>query len=94
MASLAQGIVGGDMAWPLIVAGMLAWGLSELAWRSHVRNSVSYFAMQTPLAWPQALMAAGALLLAAALLARLLRLLIGDAPDLDTDAGSATARAE
>jgi uncharacterized oligopeptide transporter (OPT) family protein len=23
MASLAQGIVGGDMAWPLIVAGIL-----------------------------------------------------------------------
>ena len=23
MASLAQGIVGGDMAWPLVIAGML-----------------------------------------------------------------------
>ncbi len=78
----------------LVVAVMLSWGLIELAWRSHVRNSVSYFAMQTPLAWPQALMATGAVLLAAALVARLLRLLIGDAPDLATDAGSATARAE
>jgi len=78
----------------LVVAGMLSWGLIELAWRSHVRNSVSYFAMQTPLAWPQAAMAAGAVLLSAALVARLLRLLIGDAPDLATDAGSATARAE
>jgi len=78
----------------LVVASMLAWGLAELAWRSHVRNSVSYFAMQTPLAWPQALMATGAVLLACALLARLLRLLIGDPPDLSTDAGSATARAE
>ena len=78
----------------LVVAVMLSWGLIELAWRSHVRNSVSYFAMQTPLAWPQAMMAAGAVLLAAALVARLLRLLIGDPPELATDAGSATARAE
>ena len=78
----------------LVVAAMLSWGLIELAWRSHVRNSVSYFAMQTPLAWPQAAMAAGAVLLSAALVARLLRLLIGDPPDLATDAGSATARAE
>jgi len=78
----------------LVVAIMLSWGLIELAWRSHVRNSVSYFAMQTPLAWPQAIMAAGAVLLSAALVARLLRLLIGDAPDLATDASSATARAE
>lgn len=78
----------------LVVAGMLSWGLAELAWRSHVRNSVSYFAMQTPLAWPQALMAAGASLLALALVARLIRLLIGEPPDLATDAGSASARAE
>lgn len=78
----------------LVVAVMLSWGLIELAWRSHVRNSVSYFAMQTPLVWPQAAMAAGAVLLAAALVARLLRLLIGDPPELATDAGSATARAE
>ena len=78
----------------LIVAGMLAWGLAELAWRSHVRNSVSYFAMQTPLAWPQAMMAAGAALLALALLARLIRLLIGEAPELGSDAESASAKVQ
>lgn len=78
----------------LAVASMLTWGLGELAWRSLVRHSVSYFAMQTPLAWPQAMMAAGALLLALALLARLLRLLIGDPPDLGSDAESASARVQ
>ena len=76
------------------VASTLAWGLCELAWRSYVRKSVSYFVMQTPLAWPQALMALGAVLLALALVARALRLVIGEAPDLGTDSGSATARAE
>lgn len=78
----------------LVVAGMLAWGLSELAWRSHVRNSVSYFAMQTPLVWPQAMMAAGALLLALALVARLIRLLIGDPPDVGSEADAASARVQ
>ena len=73
---------------------MLFRSLAELAWRSHARSSVSYFVMQTPLAWPQGLMAFGAVLLALALLARAIRLLIGDAPDLGTDSGLATARAE
>jgi hypothetical protein len=40
------------------------------------------------------MMAAGALLLALALLARLLRLLIGDPPDLGSDAESASARVQ
>ncbi len=66
----------------LAITTILAYGLIELAIRSAERNSRSYFTMQTPLAWPQGLLAAAIVLLALALVARAIRILIGDAPDL------------
>ena len=69
----------------LWVSGLLTVGLIEQSWRSHVRHTVSYFVMQTPMWIPQALVALGALMLSLALLARLLRLAMGDAPDLADD---------
>jgi hypothetical protein len=59
--------------------------LIEQAWRSHVRHTVSYFVMQTPMWIPQAMVALGAFMLWLALLARLVRLIIHDAPDLADD---------
>ena len=66
----------------LAIATMLAYGLVELAIRSAERNSRSYFSMQTPLAWPQGLLAASVVLLALALVARALRIVIDEPPDL------------
>jgi TRAP-type C4-dicarboxylate transport system permease small subunit len=73
----------------LVVTSLLAFGLIELAIRSAERNSRSYFVMQTPLAWPQGVLAASVVLLALALVARLIRLALGDAPDIaeERDAG-------
>jgi TRAP-type C4-dicarboxylate transport system permease small subunit len=69
----------------LYISGLLTVGLIEQAWRSHVRHTVSYFVMQTPMWIPQAFVALGAFMLSLALLARLLRWVIGDAPDLADD---------
>jgi TRAP-type C4-dicarboxylate transport system permease small subunit len=69
----------------LYISGLLTVGLIEQAWRSHVRHTVSYFVMQTPMWIPQALVALGAFMLWLALLARLVRLIIHDAPDLADD---------
>jgi TRAP-type C4-dicarboxylate transport system permease small subunit len=66
----------------LYISGLLTVGLIELTWRSHVRKTVSYFVMQTPMWIPQALVALGAFMLSLALLARLVRLILHDAPDL------------
>jgi len=63
------------------VASILCYGMIELALRSLERGSKSYFVMETALYIPQAMLAISAILLTLALLARLLRLLIGDAPD-------------
>lgn len=65
----------------LCVAGFLAYGLIELATRSYSLNSVSYFAMKTPLFIPQAGLALSISLLALALAARALRILTGAAPE-------------
>ena len=69
----------------LAITSVLAYGLVELAIRSAERNSRSYFTMQTPLAWPQGLLAAAVVLLALALVARAIRIVIGDAPDLEEE---------
>lgn len=68
----------------LAVTAILTYGMIELALRSFERSSRSYFVMQTPLYIPQSLLAVSAILLFLALLSRLLRLLINDAPDLAT----------
>jgi TRAP-type C4-dicarboxylate transport system permease small subunit len=70
----------------LWIAGFLAAGLAELAWRSHQLKSVSYFAMQTPMWIPQAALTTGVALLWLALLARALRLLAGLEPETATGA--------
>lgn len=67
----------------LAVTALLAYGLIDLALRSFERGSKSYFVMQTPLAWPQGALAVSVVLLLLALVARLVRLLINDPPDLE-----------
>jgi TRAP-type C4-dicarboxylate transport system permease small subunit len=78
----------------LVVTVILSYGLIELAMRSHARNSRSYFVMQTPLAIPQALLAASIVLLALALLARALRILINEAPDVPDERSAGEGAAE
>ena len=56
------------------VTTVLAYGLIALAWKSYVLSSVSYFAMKTPMAIPQGLVAASVCILLVGLLARALRL--------------------
>jgi TRAP-type C4-dicarboxylate transport system permease small subunit len=72
----------------LSVVTLLVSGLIDLAYRSHLRGSVSYFVMQTPLWVPQSLLALSAILLWLALLARAIRLLLGEPPEHAADASS------
>jgi TRAP-type C4-dicarboxylate transport system permease small subunit len=65
----------------LAVAGILCGALADLALRSRALNSVSYYAMQTPLWVPQGLLAASVAILALALAARLARLAAGLPPE-------------
>ncbi|MEN9774452.1 MAG: hypothetical protein RL322_1522 [Pseudomonadota bacterium] len=67
------------------VVTLLVKGLIDLAWRSFERGSVSYYVMQTPLWVPQSLLAASALILWLALLARAIRLVLGVAPERAPD---------
>lgn len=53
--------------------------------RTYVLGSVSYFPSETPLAWPQTALTFGICLLTLALSARLIRLLIGEAPQKGMD---------
>ncbi len=48
---------------------------------TYQRGSLSYFPSETPLAWPQTAMAVGISLISLALFARLIRLVIGEAPE-------------
>lgn len=71
---------GADLACTLAgvwIAGFLCAGLFELARRSYELDSVSYFAMKTPLWVPQGILTVGIGLLLLALLARALRLIAG-----------------
>lgn len=63
------------------VVGYLTWALGLLAWSSYRDAAVTFTATATPLAIPQAALTLGAAMLALQLLARLLRLLIGEAPE-------------
>ena len=65
----------------LVTALFLAAALVRYTGGTALRGTVSYFPSQTPLVIPQALLAAGPVTLALALLARLVRLLRGDGPD-------------
>lgn len=53
--------------------------------RTYELGSVSYFPSETPLAWPQTALTFGICLLSLALLARLVRLLIGEATEKEKD---------
>lgn len=78
----------------ILVTSVLAFGLAELAMRSWDRDSRSYFVMQTPLAIPQGLLAIACVLLLLALVARALRILVGDPPDLAEERAAGEGAAE
>ncbi|MDB6454221.1 TRAP transporter small permease subunit [Falsirhodobacter sp. 20TX0035] len=61
----------------LATAAALAWALCEMAWLSFERGSTSAAAVRIPLVWPQAALAAGAILLCLQILAQLLRVIGG-----------------
>lgn len=67
--------------WGLIFVGYATWALALYAARSAEVGSVSTYLSQTPLAYPQAVLAASVGLLWLALLARLLRLIFGLDPE-------------
>ena len=62
-------------------AFFLAYAMAQFAWRSFVRGSTSPTIEATPLSIPQSVLAFGAALLALQLLARLIRLFLGEPPD-------------
>lgn len=62
----------------LFVASVLAFSLCTYALGTWSRGTVSYFASETPLAYPQMLFALGPVILTLAVFARLVRLLRGD----------------
>lgn len=63
------------------ISGFCATALVGLVWRTIEAGSRSYFPMGTPLAYPQAAVAAGFVLLTLGFVARLIRLAIGDPPE-------------
>jgi TRAP-type C4-dicarboxylate transport system permease small subunit len=67
------------------LSAALAWYSVRLVLQSHELHDISSSLDATPMWIPQAFVALGALMLSLALLARLLRLVIGDAPDLADD---------
>jgi TRAP-type C4-dicarboxylate transport system permease small subunit len=62
----------------------LAYAMVQFALRSYSRGSTSPTIEATPLAIPQAVIAFGATLLAIQMVVRLIRLLLGEAPEDDT----------
>ena len=79
-------------AFSLGVSGYVSVAIVRYAMSTAERGAVSIQISQTPLIYPQALFAASVCMITLALFARLVRLLIGDAPELnDADpAGTAT----
>jgi TRAP-type C4-dicarboxylate transport system permease small subunit len=65
----------------LVVTGYAGYALICYTARSAELGSVSTYLSQTPLVWPQGLLAASFVLLSLALFARLVRLLSGEAPE-------------
>ncbi|MDE0392846.1 MAG: TRAP transporter small permease [Rhodospirillales bacterium] len=64
-----------------MIAGVLAWALTAFAARSWESGSTSATIDETPLVYPQAAMAFGAALLTLQLVARAVRLLVGEPPE-------------
>ena len=71
-------------AFGLGVSGFVALALVRQALRTGEIGSVSYFPSQTPLVYPQALLALGFVFLATAFVARIVRLLVGAPPETKT----------
>lgn len=63
----------------LITAGFFAWALIDYALTTLLMGTRSYYPSETPLAWPQMALALGPMILVLAFLARLIRLIRGDA---------------
>lgn len=66
-------------AFGLVIAAALAWALLDMTWVSWRRGSTAASAYRIPLVWPQAAVAAGAVLLVLQALAQVLRLWRGEA---------------
>jgi len=63
------------------VSGFLVYALGDLTLTSYQRSIVSFTPVQTPLIYPQGVLAVGALFLLLQMIARLARLLRGQPPD-------------
>ncbi len=66
----------------LIACGFFAWSLLNFALGTLARGTLTYFPSATPIGYPQLLIAVGPCILELALVARLIRLLTGQPPDL------------
>lgn len=77
----------------LVIAVFLAQAFIRFTIVTYQRGSLSYFPSETPLAWPQTAMALGITLISLALVARLIRLAIGEAPE-SAEAGSSLENLE
>ena len=64
-----------------LIAGFLAWSLTSFAARSWISGSTSPTIDETPLVYPPAAMAFGAALLTLQLMARAVRLFVGEPPE-------------
>ncbi len=71
----------GATVFALGICGYVVVAVTQIALRSFELGSTSYFPSRTPLYLPQFVLALGFWLLLLALIARLIRLLVGDTPD-------------
>lgn len=69
----------------IVVTAYILYALCDLTYSSLQRDIVSFTPTQTPLIIPQGVLAIGALLLFLQMVARLIRLVRGEEPDLEPD---------
>ncbi|MGY8962615.1 MAG: TRAP transporter small permease subunit [Rhodospirillales bacterium] len=69
----------------LVVSVILSIALIQYTYGTWVRGTLSYYSSETPLAYPQALLAFGLIILTLALIARALRLLSGRPADIRSE---------
>ncbi len=81
-AKTARLLDGLSTAIALTVSVILTVALMSYAYGTWVRGTVSYYSSETPLAYPQALLVVGLIVLTLALFARLIRLFIGVSVDM------------
>ncbi|SFK31099.1 TRAP transporter small permease subunit [Falsiroseomonas stagni] len=88
MSPLALRVVDASVsAFSLGIVGFIAWALTSQAWRTFDLGSVSYYPMQTPVWIPQAALALAFILFALALVARLIRLGLGEDAEIPNTVG-------